>query len=65
MRAARSQDADQVEPPAARQTRQAASPLLIVLLVLLLVIALAVAERHLLIRLIPASAGLFQALHLR
>ena len=65
VRAARSQDSDQVEPPTARQTRQAASPLLIVLLVLLLVIALAVAERHLLIRLIPASAGLFQALHLR
>lgn len=65
VRAARSQDVDQDEPPAARQAKQAASPLLIVLLVLLLVIALAVAERHLLIRLIPASARLFQALHLR
>lgn len=64
VRAARN-NAVELEPGAARRARaRGANPRLVTLLVVLLILALIVVERHAVIRMIPASAKLFHALHL-
>ncbi len=64
VRAARNNEVE-LEPHApAKKLAQAANPRLVTLLVLLFILVLIVVERHAVMRMIPASAKLFHALHL-